>query len=78
MDKQNTALLRSIPGLEGAARSMLSPVAEQILLMENISTSIKLGQDQLPSVFKLLTEAVRAEDVSKELCLTWAVIVFIQ
>lgn len=35
------------------------PVAEQVLLLENISTSIKIGPDQLPSVYKLLVEAVR-------------------
>lgn len=34
------------------------PVAEQVLLLENISTSIKIGPEQLPSIHKLLVDAV--------------------
>jgi hypothetical protein len=36
------------------------PVAEQVLLLENIATSIKTGPDQLPTVHNLLLEAVSA------------------
>lgn len=34
------------------------PVAEQVLLLENIATSLKTGPDQLPTIHKLLLEAV--------------------
>jgi hypothetical protein len=34
------------------------PAAEQVLLLENIATSIKIGEEQLPSVHRLLVEAV--------------------
>ena len=37
----------------------LGSAAEQVLLLENIATSVKLGPDQLPTVYKLLTDAVR-------------------
>eukprot|EP00210_Caulerpa_lentillifera_P007105 g6798.t1 len=57
LDQQNTALLQAIPGLETIAKGMLGPVAEQVLLIENISTSVKVGPGQLPSVHKLLLEA---------------------
>ena len=33
------------------------PVAEQVLLLENIGTSLKVGPDQLVSLHKLLIEA---------------------
>ena len=33
------------------------PVAEQVLLLENIATSVLVGHDQLPSLHKILTEA---------------------
>ena len=35
------------------------PAAEQVLLLENIATSIKIGPEQLPSVHKLLIEAAQ-------------------
>lgn len=57
LDQQNTALLRVLPGLELVARNLMGPVAEQVLLLENIGTSIKAGPDQLPSLHRLLTEA---------------------
>ena len=39
--------------------SHAGPAAEQVLLLENIATSIKIGPDQLPSVHKLLIEAAQ-------------------
>ncbi|PSC71911.1 protease-like protein isoform X1 [Micractinium conductrix] len=57
LDKQNTALLRALPGLELLARNFMGPVAEQVLMLENIGTSVLAGPDQLPSLHKLLTEA---------------------
>jgi len=57
LDQQNTRLLQAIPGLETIAKSMLGPVAEQVLLLENISTSVKVGPQQLPSIHHLLVEA---------------------
>jgi len=33
------------------------PAAEQVLLLENIATSVKIGPEQLPSVHRLLVEA---------------------
>jgi hypothetical protein len=41
------------------AACFAGPVAEQVLLLENIATSIKTGPDQLPTVYNLLLEAVR-------------------
>lgn len=57
LDQQNTSMLRSIPGLEVISKTFLGPAAEQVLLLENIGTSIKIGPAQMPSVHKLLVEA---------------------
>ena len=36
---------------------MMGPVAEKVLLLENIGTSVKVGPSQLPTLHHLLTEA---------------------
>eukprot|EP00882_Tetradesmus_deserticola_P013312 GHRQ01014122.1.p1 GENE.GHRQ01014122.1~~GHRQ01014122.1.p1 ORF type:complete len:146 (+),score=15.53 GHRQ01014122.1:1117-1554(+) len=58
LDQQNTSLIQALPGMDFVARTLLGPVAEQVLLLENIATSIKTGPDQLPTVYNLLLEAV--------------------
>lgn len=35
----------------------MGPVAEKVLLLENIGTSVKVGPSQLPTLHHLLTEA---------------------
>ncbi|KAK9832384.1 hypothetical protein WJX74_008472 [Apatococcus lobatus] len=57
LDQQNTRLLRVVPGLDMITRGLLGPVAEQVLLLENIATSVLVGHDQLPSLHKILKEA---------------------
>lgn len=57
LDQQNTAFLRMLPGLEILARSVLSPAAEQVLYLENISSSILVGPQQAPSLHSLILEA---------------------
>jgi len=58
LDKQNTQVLRSLPGLEFVAKSMImSTSAEEVLFLENISSSVLAGPDQLPTLHMLLTDA---------------------
>lgn len=58
LDKQNTNILKSLPGLQFIAKSMImSAGAEEILFLENISSSIRAGPSQLPTLYALLTEA---------------------
>ncbi len=40
MDQQNTRMLRLLPGLELLVKSLMGGVAENVLLLENISSSI--------------------------------------
>lgn len=57
LDRQNTTLLKSIPGLNELGKLLLGPVAEQVMLLENIGTSVLVSEDQLPNLYNLLIEA---------------------
>lgn len=57
LDQQNTSLMQALPGMDFVAKSLMGPVAEQVLLLENIATSIKTGPNQLPTIHNLLLEA---------------------
>lgn len=57
LDQQNTRVLQLLPGLEMLTKSIMGPVAEQVLILENIGTSVQASEDQLPSVYRLLHEA---------------------
>ncbi|WIA19977.1 hypothetical protein OEZ85_005854 [Tetradesmus obliquus] len=57
LDQQNTSLIQALPGMDFVAKTLMGPVAEQVLLLENIATSIKTGPDQLPTVHNLLLDA---------------------
>jgi hypothetical protein len=58
LDQQNTGLLRSLPGLEMVAKTILGgPGVEQALYLENIGAAVKIGENQLPTIHKLLHDA---------------------
>jgi hypothetical protein len=58
LDQQNTGLLRSLPGLEAVAKAILGgPGFEQALYLENIGAAVKVGENQLPTIHRLLVEA---------------------
>lgn len=58
LDKQNTQVMRALPGLEFVAKSMImSTSAEEVLFLENISSSVLAGPDQLPTLHRLLVDA---------------------
>lgn len=57
LDQQNTRLLRALPGLEAIAKTLMGPVAESVLLLENIATAVLVGPDQIASLHNLLLEA---------------------
>ena len=58
LDRQNTQLISLLPGIEGVVKAMLSPMSEEVALLENIGTSVLVGEDQLPDIHKLLCDAV--------------------
>ncbi|XP_044503046.1 protease HtpX homolog [Mangifera indica] len=57
LDKQNTLILRAIPGLNELGKALLGSVTEQIMLLENIGTSVLVSKIQLPELHQLMTEA---------------------
>ncbi|KAH7577194.1 hypothetical protein ACOSQ2_002006 [Xanthoceras sorbifolium] len=57
LDKQNTVLLRTIPGLTELGKALLGTVTEQIMLLENIGTSVLVSENQLPELHQLMSEA---------------------
>jgi hypothetical protein len=58
LDQQNTVMLRSLPGLELVAKTILGgPGFEEALYLENIGAAIQVGPKQLPTLHRLLIEA---------------------
>lgn len=51
--------MRAIPGLKDIGKALLGTVSEQIMLLENIGTSVLVSEDQLPELHYLMVEASR-------------------
>ena len=58
LDERNTALLSVLPGLDFLAKSLLGTAGERVLMLENRGTAIQVGPRQLPTIHRLLLEAV--------------------
>lgn len=65
LDRQATATLGQVPGLTLMLRAALGSVAEQVLYLDNISTSILVGDRQLPDLYGLLQEACEILDLDQ-------------
>jgi Zn-dependent protease with chaperone function len=63
LDLQATQNLRQLPGLDLLVRSLLAPLAEQVFYIENIASSILVGEQQLPHLHNLLLEACKVLDL---------------
>ena len=63
LDQQNTQLLEAIPGVSALTKSLVTPVAERALILEQISTSVLVGPEQLPHVHQMVLDAAAALDV---------------
>ncbi|KAK2360004.1 Peptidase family M48 family protein [Trifolium repens] len=64
LDKQNTMMLRAIPGLKEVGKALLGTVTEQVMLLENIGTSVLVSKNQLPDLHNLMAEAAEILNVS--------------
>ena len=56
-------LKQQLPGLDIAVRSLLGPLAEQVFYLNNIASSVLVGENQLPNLHKLLLEACKTLDL---------------
>ncbi len=63
LDLEATNSLKQLPGLDLLIRNLLGPVAEQFFYLENIASSILVGEQQLPQIHNLLLEACRVLDI---------------
>ncbi len=63
LDKQATNSLKQLPGLDVAVRSLLGSVAEEFFYLNNIASSVLVGENQLPHLHKLLLEACQVLDL---------------
>ncbi|PSB20665.1 peptidase M48 [Phormidesmis priestleyi ULC007] len=63
LDLAATNSLKQLPGLDLLIRNLLGPVAEQFFYLENIASSILVGEQQLPQIHNLLLEACRVLDL---------------
>jgi Zn-dependent protease with chaperone function len=63
LDRAATNQLKQIPGLDLLVRSLLGGVAEQFFYLDNISSSILVGPEQLPTIYNCLQEACQVLDL---------------
>jgi Zn-dependent protease with chaperone function len=63
LDLEATRSLQQLPGLDIIIRTALGGVAEQFFYMENIATSIRVSDRQLPDLHASLTEACEVLDL---------------
>lgn len=63
LDLQATQALKQLPGLDLLVRTLLGPVAEQFFYLENIASSVLVGEQQLPDLHQLLLEACKILDL---------------
>lgn len=63
LDLEATQALKQVPGLDLLVRSVLGPVAEQFFYLENIASSVLVGDRQLPELHQALLEACQILDL---------------
>ncbi len=63
LDLSATDTLRQLPGLDVIIRTALGPLAEQVFYLDNISSSVLVGDLQLPQLHALLLEACKILDL---------------
>lgn len=63
LDLEATTSLKQLPGMDLLVRSLLGPTAEQFFYLNNIGSSILVGEKQLPQLHELLLEACQILDL---------------
>jgi Zn-dependent protease with chaperone function len=63
LDLEATQALKQLPGVDMIVRNILGPLAEQVFYVENIASSVLVGEKQLPHLHQLLQEACRILDI---------------
>jgi Zn-dependent protease with chaperone function len=63
LDLEATSNLKQLPGLDVMVRNLLGPLAEQFFYLENIASSVLVGEQQLPELHNLLLDACQILDL---------------
>ncbi|MDB9494192.1 M48 family metallopeptidase [Spirulina major CS-329] len=63
LDQDATQSLQQVPGLDIAIRTMLGPVVEEFMFINNVAATVQVGPQQLPQLHDLLLEACAILDV---------------
>lgn len=63
LDREATQALRQLPGFDSLIRSFLGPLAEQFFYVENLASSVRVSERQLPELHTLLLEAAQILDL---------------
>ncbi|MFM1842924.1 MAG: hypothetical protein RLZZ490_1662 [Cyanobacteriota bacterium] len=63
LDRQATANLKQLPGMDLMIRGLLGSLAEQFFALNNLAASVRISEKQLPDLYQLLVEACRILDL---------------
>jgi Zn-dependent protease with chaperone function len=63
IDREATNTLKQLPGMDLAVRGLLGSVAEEFFYLNNIASSVLVGEKQLPDLHNLLREACQILDL---------------
>ncbi len=63
LDLEATNALKQIPGFDLLIRNAIGSIGEQFFYLNNIASSILVGQNQLPEIHDLLLEACKVLDL---------------
>ncbi|GAA6616933.1 M48 family metallopeptidase [Scytonema sp. NUACC26] len=63
LDLEATQALKQVPGVDIIVRNILGPLAEQVFYVENIASSVLVGEQQLPHLHQLLLDACKILDI---------------
>ncbi len=63
LDLEATNTLKQLPGLDLMVRQLLGQLGEQFFMLENLASSVQVGENQLPHLHKLLVDACKTLDL---------------
>ena len=63
LDLEATNALKQLPGLDLMVRQLLGQLGEQFFMLENLASSVQVGENQLPHLHQLLVDACKTLDL---------------
>ncbi|MEG5220083.1 M48 family metalloprotease, partial [Microcoleus sp. ARI1-A5] len=63
LDLEATNALKQLPGLDLMVRQLLGQLGEQFFMLENLASSVQVGENQLPHLHQLLLDACKTLDL---------------